>query len=102
MLEKKNSRWEESISLSKQDKLYKDAMITAAVSASTEVAEELLSYFVDIGNKQGVLRSALVHLFRFASVRYRGGAVLAAWPERLLHAVQNSSTALTSRKGEPF
>jgi len=65
MLEKKNSRWEESISLSKQDKLYKDAMITAAVSASTEVAEELLSYFVDIGNKQGVLRSALVHLFRF-------------------------------------
>ena len=27
-------------------------MITAAVSASTEVAEELLSYFVDIGNKE--------------------------------------------------
>ena len=48
----KNSRWEESISLSKQDKLYKDAMVTAAVSASTEVAEELLSYFVDIGNKE--------------------------------------------------
>jgi len=51
-LYKKNSRWEESISLSKQDKLYKDSMITAAVSASTEVAEELLSYFVDIGNKE--------------------------------------------------
>jgi clathrin heavy chain len=51
-LYKKNGRWEESISLSKQDKLYKDAMITAAVSASTEVAEELLSYFVDIGNKE--------------------------------------------------
>lgn len=27
-------------------------MITAAVSASIEVAEELLSYFVDIGNKE--------------------------------------------------
>jgi clathrin heavy chain len=27
-------------------------MITAAVSGSTEVAEELLSYFVDIGNKE--------------------------------------------------
>jgi len=27
-------------------------MITASVSASTEVAEELLSYFVDIGNKE--------------------------------------------------
>lgn len=27
-------------------------MVTASVSASTEVAEELLSYFVDIGNKE--------------------------------------------------
>ena len=27
-------------------------MITASVSGSTEVAEELLSYFVDIGNKE--------------------------------------------------
>jgi len=42
MFEKKNSCWEESISLLKQDKLYKDARITAAVSASTEVAEEPL------------------------------------------------------------
>lgn len=47
----KNSRWEDSISLSKQDKLFKDAMETAAVSNETPVAEELLSYFVDIGNK---------------------------------------------------
>lgn len=38
--------------MSKQDKLYKDAMVTAATSSSTEVAEELLSYFVDIGNKE--------------------------------------------------
>jgi len=29
-------------------------MITAAFSGSTEVAEELLSYFVDIGNKESV------------------------------------------------
>lgn len=48
----KNGRWDESISLSKQDKLYKDAMVTAATSNSTEVAEDLLSYFVDIGNKE--------------------------------------------------
>jgi clathrin heavy chain len=27
-------------------------MVTAAVSASTDIAEELLSYFVDIGNKE--------------------------------------------------
>jgi clathrin heavy chain len=38
--------------LSKQDKLYKDAIITAAASNSVEVAEDLLSYFVDIGNKE--------------------------------------------------
>lgn len=48
----KNSKWDESITLSKQDKLYKDAMVTAATSASIEVAEDLLSYFVDIGNKE--------------------------------------------------
>ncbi|KAG6890292.1 hypothetical protein C0995_009498 [Termitomyces sp. Mi166 len=51
-LYKKNKRWEESISLSKRDRLFKDAMITAATSGSTEVAEDLLSYFVDIGNKE--------------------------------------------------
>ncbi|KAK2465631.1 hypothetical protein APHAL10511_002175 [Amanita phalloides] len=51
-LYKKNGRWDESIALSKQDKLYKDAMVTAAASNSTEVAEDLLSYFVDIGNKE--------------------------------------------------
>ena len=38
--------------MSKQDKLFKDAMLTSACSASSEVAEELLSYFVDIGNKE--------------------------------------------------
>lgn len=51
-LYKKNKRWDESIILSKQDKLYKDALITAATSASMEVAEDLLGYFVDIGNKE--------------------------------------------------
>lgn len=45
-LYKKNSRWEESISLSKRDKLYKDAIDTAATSGSTPIAEDLLAYFV--------------------------------------------------------
>ena len=49
-LDKKSGKWEESISLSKQDKLFKDAMQTAAYSGEPEVAEELLSYFVRIGN----------------------------------------------------
>lgn len=51
-LPQKHGKWDESISLSKQDKLFKDAIITAATSNSTEVAEELLTYFVEIGNKE--------------------------------------------------
>ncbi|GAA6060259.1 hypothetical protein JCM10212_003959, partial [Sporobolomyces blumeae] len=51
-LYKKNSKWDLSISLSKQDKLFKDAIETAATSGSNEVAEELLNYFVDIGSKE--------------------------------------------------
>ncbi|EIW58700.1 clathrin heavy chain [Trametes versicolor FP-101664 SS1] len=51
-LYKKNKKWEESIALSKQDKLYKDAIVTAASSAASEIAEDILSYFVDIGNKE--------------------------------------------------
>lgn len=51
-LYRKNGKWEQSISLSKQDKLFKDAIETAATSNSTEVAEELLTYFVDIGSKE--------------------------------------------------
>jgi len=51
-LYEKNTKREESISLSKRDKLFEDAIVTAACSSSTEVAEELLTYFVDIGNKE--------------------------------------------------
>lgn len=43
---KKNKRWQQSLDLSKQDKLYKDAMQTAADSRESSVAEDLLSYFV--------------------------------------------------------
>ena len=41
---RKNKRWEKSIALSKQDKLYKDAIETAAISRKSEVVEELLRY----------------------------------------------------------
>ncbi|KAK9455049.1 hypothetical protein V1511DRAFT_510868 [Dipodascopsis uninucleata] len=47
-----NKRWQQSIELSKQDKLYKDAIETAATSGKSEVAEELLRYFVEVGNKE--------------------------------------------------
>jgi clathrin heavy chain len=41
---RKTKRWEKSIALSKQDKLFKDAIETAAISGKTEVVEELLRY----------------------------------------------------------
>jgi clathrin heavy chain len=49
---RKNKRWAKSIALSKQDKLFKDAIETAAISAKTDVVEELLHYFVDIGHRE--------------------------------------------------
>lgn len=51
-LYKKAGRWEDSIALSKADKLYRDTMVTAAESSQVELAEELLHYFVSLGNKE--------------------------------------------------
>jgi clathrin heavy chain len=44
---KKNDRFEESIGLSKKDKLFKDAMETAAESKNRDLAESLLKFFVE-------------------------------------------------------
>lgn len=41
---RKHKRWNQSIALSKQDKLFKDAIETAAVSGREEVVDELLRY----------------------------------------------------------
>ena len=41
---RKTKRWEKSIALSKQDKLFRDAVETAATSGKSEVVEELLRY----------------------------------------------------------
>ncbi|KAI0013525.1 clathrin heavy chain [Xylariaceae sp. FL0662B] len=49
---RKTKRWEKSIALSKQDKLFKDAIETAAISSKPEVIDELLRYFVDIGSRE--------------------------------------------------
>mmetsp|Transcript_28677 Transcript_28677/g.48179 ORF Transcript_28677/g.48179 Transcript_28677/m.48179 type:complete len:1757 (+) Transcript_28677:68-5338(+) len=43
---KNAKRWSQSVELSKSDKLYKDAIETAAASGEQSVAEELLRYFV--------------------------------------------------------
>lgn len=52
---RKNRRWEKSISLSKQDKLFKDAIETAAISRKSEVVEELLRYVSGAAVKGGDL-----------------------------------------------
>eukprot|EP00300_Choanocystis_sp_HF-7_P012875 c18072_g1_i1.p1 GENE.c18072_g1_i1~~c18072_g1_i1.p1 ORF type:complete len:1681 (+),score=581.77 c18072_g1_i1:338-5044(+) len=49
---KKNGRWEQSVALSKQDKLYKDAMETTAASNNSDLAESLLRFFVEIESKE--------------------------------------------------
>lgn len=41
---RKNKRWDKSIALSKQDKLYKDAIETSAISGKPEVVQELVNY----------------------------------------------------------
>ncbi|SAM07401.1 hypothetical protein [Absidia glauca] len=51
-LYKRNRRWRQSIALSKQDRLFKDAMETAAESQDREVAEELLQYFIEVGKRE--------------------------------------------------
>jgi clathrin heavy chain len=45
---RKNKRWQKSIELSKQDKLYKDAIETAALSGKPDVVEELLRYVSEV------------------------------------------------------
>ncbi|KAM3375864.1 clathrin heavy chain 1 isoform X1 [Capsicum galapagoense] len=49
---KKAGRWKQSITLSKKDNLYKDAMETASQSGDRELAEELLVYFIEQGKKE--------------------------------------------------
>jgi len=51
-LYKKNGRWSQSVELSKNDKLYQDAIHTAAESKKAEVAETLLDFFVKSNLKE--------------------------------------------------
>ena len=51
-LYKKNGRYKESIELSKQDKLYRDAMDTAAQSMDASLVDDLITFFVTGGEKE--------------------------------------------------
>lgn len=97
---RKNKRWDKSISLSKQDKLFKDAIETAAISSKREVAVELLRYvgvacpcsdimklttLVRRHRQQRVLRRHALCLLRPGTLRRRDGALMAPRPQRLHH-----------------
>jgi hypothetical protein len=102
---RKNKRWEKSINLSKQDKLWKDAIETAAISGKPEVVEELLRYvsffnasscFLFIADRlvrryrqPRVLRGHAVRLLRLDPPGCGPGAVVAQRPPRLHHAVHD-------------
>lgn len=47
LIYKKNLKWKKAVALAKADKLYKDAMETAAQSQDADIAEDLLRFFVD-------------------------------------------------------
>ncbi|UZJ52670.1 hypothetical protein CBS101457_001990 [Exobasidium rhododendri] len=51
-LYKKQNKYDQSIALSKEDQLFRDAIETASISGDASVAEELISYFVNVGNKE--------------------------------------------------
>jgi clathrin heavy chain len=49
---KKNKRYKQAMDLSKNDKMYSDAMQTARESESAECVEQLLRYFVEAGDQE--------------------------------------------------
>jgi clathrin heavy chain len=98
---RKTKRWEKSIALSKQDKLFKDAVETAATSGKTDVVEDLLRYVsVFPGRSWAVLMGAAVcrhwqprmlrghalRLLRSDPARGGDGAIVASWADGLFDA----------------
>lgn len=49
---KRNLKWRKAVALAKSDRLFKDAMETAAQSEDKEIAEDLLRYFVEEGQRE--------------------------------------------------
>lgn len=100
---RKNKRWEKSIALSKQDKLFKDAIETAAISGKSEVVEELLRYFVDIGSREcyvGMLYACyeLIPIHVVMEISWRHGLTDFTMPFMINYLAQQSSTIETLKK----
>ncbi|KAI9795364.1 MAG: hypothetical protein M1833_007212 [Piccolia ochrophora] len=100
---RRNKRWEKSIALSKQDKLFKDAIETAAISGKTEVVEDLLQYFVDIGSREcyvGMLYACydLIRLDKVMEISWRHGLTDFTMPFMINFMSQQASTIETLKR----
>ncbi|ESZ95336.1 clathrin heavy chain [Sclerotinia borealis F-4128] len=100
---RKNKRWEKSIALSKQDKLFKDAIETAAISSKADVVEELLRYFVDIGSREcyvGMLYACydLIPIHVVMEISWRHGLTDFTMPFMINYLAQQSSTIAELKK----
>jgi clathrin heavy chain len=51
-LYKGNNRWKQSVDLCKKDRLFKDAMLYASESRNTNIAEELIAWFLEENNHE--------------------------------------------------
>ncbi|KAI9701356.1 MAG: hypothetical protein M1820_006578 [Bogoriella megaspora] len=94
---RKNKRWQKSIELSKQDKLYKDAIETAAISGRSDVVDELLQYFVGIGSREcyvGMLYACydLIPLHTVMELSWRHGLTDFTMPFMINYMAQQSAT----------
>ncbi|KAK3718293.1 Clathrin heavy chain [Vermiconidia calcicola] len=100
---RKNKRWDKSIALSKQDKLYKDAIETSAMSGKQDVVEELVRYFVDIGSKEcyvGMLYACydLIPMHTVMEISWRNGLNDFTMPFMISYTAQQSSTISELKK----
>ncbi|KAI0999286.1 putative clathrin heavy chain [Podosphaera aphanis] len=100
---RKNKRWDKSIALSKQDKLYKDAIETAAISGKPDVVEELIRYFVDIGSREcyvGMLYACydLIPIHVVMEISWRYGLTDFTMPFMINYLANQSSTIETLKK----
>ncbi|KAL8655707.1 MAG: hypothetical protein Q9210_000729 [Variospora velana] len=100
---RKNKRWDKSIALSKQDKLFKDAIETAAMSGKNDVVEDLLRYFVDIGSREcyvGMLYACydLIRLHVVMEVSWRHGLNDFTMPFMINYLSQQASAIETLKK----
>ncbi|KAK4985810.1 Clathrin heavy chain [Elasticomyces elasticus] len=100
---RKNKRWDKSIALSKQDKLFRDAIETAAMSGKADIVEELLRYFVDIGSRECYVAMLytcydLIPLYVVMELSWRHGLTDFTMPFMVNYMSEQASTIATLKK----